>query len=93
MTDKLYLTGIDYSEFSILLREIIKEELQFVKSQSSTNDFLTVEELCNEFKMSKQTVYTKVSAGVLPHFKNGKRLLFSRHKIAEWINTRKRGAW
>ena len=37
-------------------------------------------------KRSKSTIYTLVSGKKIPHIKNGKRLLFNKEEIFEWLN-------
>lgn len=46
---------------------------------------LTLEELCNEFKISKQTLYNKLSRGNLdiPHFRVGRAIRFKSTDVAE----------
>jgi excisionase family DNA binding protein len=36
-------------------------------------------------KVSRKTIYSRVKAGTLPHARVGRKLLFSRQKLYQWI--------
>ncbi len=44
---------------------------------------LSIDELCEQINISKNTIYSHVSANMIPHYKIGKRLRF---KLDEVLN-------
>lgn len=53
--------------------------------QVKNNDILDVDEAAVLLKVSKRTVYNRVKAGTIPHVRVGRKLLFSRQKLNQWI--------
>jgi hypothetical protein len=92
MSQKIFLSEIELSEFELLVRQIIKEEVQSINSIDQSSDVLTINDLCREFKIAKQTVYRKTSrrasrgeGNKIPYSKVGKNLYFSRRAIKQWM--------
>jgi len=50
-----------------------------------TLSFMTVEEIAQMLRVPKSTVYKWVYMKKVPYLKVGKRLLFERHKVLQWI--------
>jgi hypothetical protein len=42
-------------------------------------------------KLSKNTLYGYTSQGIVPHFKQGKRLLFRKSQLDLWLSGKQRG--
>lgn len=53
--------------------------------QVKSNDILDVDEAAILLKVSRKTIYNRVKAGTLPHARVGRKLLFSRQKLQQWI--------
>jgi len=53
--------------------------------QVKSSDILDVDEAAVLLKVSKKTIYNRVKAGTLPHARVGRKLLFSRQKLHQWI--------
>ena len=49
------------------------------------NDILDVDEAAALLKVSRRTVYNRVRAGTIPHARVGRKLLFSRTKLNQWV--------
>jgi excisionase family DNA binding protein len=49
-------------------------------------DYLSLEQAAEFICRSKSTVYGMVTRGEIPNIKKGKRLLFKRTDLEEWIN-------
>lgn len=60
------------------LQEIAENEKQIDK-------ILHIDEACDLLKVTKITIYRKVKKNTIPHMKRGKRLLFSRNSLLEWL--------
>jgi excisionase family DNA binding protein len=53
--------------------------------QVKNSDILDVDETAILLKVSKKTIYNRVKAGTLLHARVGRKLLFSRQKLNQWI--------
>jgi len=49
-------------------------------------DILDVDEAAALLKVSKKTIYTRVKNNAIPHAKLGRKLLFSRAKLTQWVS-------
>jgi excisionase family DNA binding protein len=47
--------------------------------------YLSVGELSDYIKLSKSTIYKKTSSRLIPFMKSGKKLLFDKEAIDEWL--------
>lgn len=52
-----------------------------------TDRWLSVEEIAEYLGVSKDTVYTKVSAGTMPAHKVGRFWKFKKEEIDEWVKS------
>lgn len=59
----------------------------FVKPvpQIKNGDILDVDEAAALLKVSRKTIYNRVKAGTLPHARLGRKLLFNRQKLVQWV--------
>ena len=53
--------------------------------QVKNGDILDVDEAAILLKVSRKTIYNRVKARTLPHARVGRKLLFSRQKLSQWI--------
>ena len=79
------------------IKEILKklndiEQILFMKKEEENkfSEIMDVQEAGLFLKLTKSTIYTKVSRGELPAFKSGKRLLFSKAELLEYIQLNKK---
>jgi predicted DNA-binding transcriptional regulator AlpA len=85
---QIIINGMTASDFSELLRGIIREELQVIHQKLETEsrkDLMSINEFCSEYGLSKSVVYTRTSQRTNPHLKIGGRIYFSRKAIKEWL--------
>jgi excisionase family DNA binding protein len=47
--------------------------------------YLSVDELAGYLRLSKSTIYKGTMSHRIPHFKAGKKLLFSKDAIDQWL--------
>lgn len=47
--------------------------------------YLDVEEAASYLKLSKPSIYRRVSDNTIPHIKLGRRVLFERDTLDEWV--------
>ena len=66
------------------------EEAQFFDNRINV---ITVEELAVLFGLAPQTIRNWVAQGKLPYVKIGKRNMFLRRSVQEWINRKEEPQW
>lgn len=54
-------------------------------SKTERDEILEMDGICDLLKVTPITIYRKVSAGTIPYIKQGRKLLFSRNDILEWL--------
>ena len=88
MNDLLF-TPIRLSELELLIQNSVEKALKLhpVSQYPSTQpeQLLTIEEAAEFMRLSKATLYSKVSKGDLPFMKRSKRLYFSRTELLDYI--------
>jgi excisionase family DNA binding protein len=64
-----------------------EQQTTFIKPapQVKNGDILDVDEAAVLLKVSRRTVYNRVKAGTIPHARVGRKLLFSRAKLSQWV--------
>jgi excisionase family DNA binding protein len=73
------------------LESLIEKSVRRVLSESSTGKInegdvmLTVKEASQLLKLSVPTIYHFTSTRLIPYFKRGKRLYFSKDALMEWV--------
>lgn len=92
--EEITFTQLSVSE----LRQIIQEELskffsqyESISKQTSEQKVVDLNGLlkARPFIGSRSTVYKKVSSGLIPHSKSGKRLIFDLRLVDEWLLSNK----
>ena len=53
-------------------------------------DMIDIDEACAILNLKKSTIYAKVQNGAIPHYRPGKKLLFKRGELIEWMETGRR---
>lgn len=76
-----------------LIAEVFQEQLKEALSNensSRSEDRLLIEQASEFLGISKSTIYKATCKRLLPHFKKGRRLYFSRKELQQWIAEGKR---
>lgn len=83
---------LEFIKASLLEMGLLLKRIAGNNPQSSTNSssYLTVQEASDLLCIAKPTLYTRVSRQEIPHFKQGKRLLFKRSELVDLIERSKR---
>lgn len=82
----MFLANMQKAEFKAFLKEcfveILETEKNFLKDslQSRTDELLTIKEVCDLLKISRQTVYNLIDRGKIQRLRVGKSIRF---KISE----------
>lgn len=87
--NNVILTPISISEMRQLIREEMEASISknnYVTFDSLENEFLTVEETAKYINMAVSSVYGLVHTKRIPYIKRGKRLIFEKSKINEWLH-------
>jgi excisionase family DNA binding protein len=53
--------------------------------QVKNGDILDVDEAAVLLKVSRRTVYNRDKAGTIPHARVGRKILFSRAQLSQWV--------
>lgn len=77
-------TSMSWSFMENKLREIIREELE----SSSNNVLLTRDQACDFLQCSSTTLYYHMRDGGLPYSRLGRKLLFSKAALIEFISVK-----
>jgi len=90
--EKLTFDNLPQAIELILAKLAEIEQVLAIKKQSEDkfNEIMDVTEAGMFLKLTRSTIYTKVSRGELPAFKSGKRLLFSKTELLEHIQLNKK---
>jgi excisionase family DNA binding protein len=78
--------------FEIILEKLNSIEKAIEKLNTSSNigdDFMNIEQVSSFIGLAKPTVYGLVHKRQIPYFKVGKRLLFKKSNIVNWITSSK----
>jgi excisionase family DNA binding protein len=59
------------------------------KASAPKEDTIGIDEVAAILQLSKDTIYTKTHKKTIPHRKEGKKLLFSRKEIEDYLSDRK----
>lgn len=60
------------------------------KSGTPDDEFLNVQQVAGLIEESVASIYTRTSSRTIPFYKKGKRLLFKRSEILQWIESGKK---
>lgn len=84
-------------ELEEILVEVLRHSKEELVPRPSPSDkiqedpILSTEEAVGYLKLSKNTLYGYTSQGIIPHFKQGKRLLFRKSQLDLWLSGKQRG--
>ncbi|GAB5047512.1 helix-turn-helix domain-containing protein [Thermodesulfovibrio sp. TK110] len=72
-------------EIKALAKEIVKELIPLLKSQSKDDEILDFNQACEFLKCKKTWLYSKVSNNEIPYIKTGKYLKFRKSELSKWL--------
>lgn len=73
-----------------LLVDLVQRTNVPLEESNTGNEFINVKEVAAYLYLTFPTIYSKVHNGELPNYKRGKRLMFKKTEIDEWIAKGKR---
>jgi excisionase family DNA binding protein len=88
MNDNITIT-IGSNEFKKLLKEVLAEVIQENQlPQREASNIMDIQEAAAFLNLALPTLYAKTSKRIIPHYKQGKKLLFKRSELVAWIESR-----
>ena len=88
--ENLVFTQLSVQEVRKMIREEVRTALQECQSTlqvEDENDLMTIEELSAFINMAVTSIYGLIRRRQIPHIKRGKRLIFEKTKIIEWLKS------
>jgi len=85
----MVLTQLSESEVRRMIREEVTASISSTKiiSKEKEIEYLTIEDVANYINMAVSSVYGYVHTKRIPYIKKGKRLIFEKSKIDEWLQS------
>jgi len=87
--ENIVFTQLSVQEVRAMLREEVRtalKDLQPQPAKEESNELMTIEEVANYIHMAVPSVYGLVHFRKIPHIKRGKRLIFEKQQITEWLH-------
>ncbi|WZL88765.1 helix-turn-helix domain-containing protein [Salinimicrobium sp. 3283s] len=81
MKDLNLITGEDLKKLATELYQLSKQEAE----ENNQEDILNAKQAAKLLDLSPATIYGKTHRNEIPFFKQGKKLLFSRAALLEWL--------
>ena len=91
--ENMILMQLSAQEVRQILREEIKEALKNYQPSQKTSDeyeLMTIQETAEFINLTVSSVYGLVHRKLIPHVKRGKRLIFEKQVIIEWLKSGRR---
>lgn len=85
------IVQLDYNDLQTAIKNCLRESIDEIKSIPSPEplqDRITLLEACEITNQSKSQVYKLTMLNEIPFQKYGKKLVFSRKKLFEWMDSR-----
>lgn len=88
--ENLVFTQLSVTEVRKMLREEVQaviKDFQLPKPVEEINELLSIQQVAKFINMAVPTVYGLVHFKKIPHIKRGKRLIFEKKQIIEWLQS------
>ena len=85
MSEGIFLTGITLHQFTEMIRDVVRHEINNIKSPVQ-EEFLSRDEVSAILHLSKVTLYNLSKKGILTPKKVGGRVLYTRSQIDNVVN-------
>jgi excisionase family DNA binding protein len=74
-----------YSEILQLKEELRAQKQLAEKPKDDADQYLTIEQVAEFLNLKTPTIYTKVYKREIPYHKTGRKLMFSKRELTNWI--------
>lgn len=84
------------TEFTDIIKNVVIEtinnlsKVELAPLNSSQNELMDMDDIVKYLRLTKPTIYSKISKREIPHFKQSNRIYFDRVEIDNWIKSKKR---
>ncbi len=87
--ENLVFTQLSITEVRKMLREEVQAAINGIQSTKAenTDELLNIQEVAKFINMAVPSVYGLVHFKKIPHIKRGKRLIFEKKYILEWLQS------
>ena len=90
--ENVVFTQLTVAEIRTMLREEVRQAMKeslHMQEQSNEkeDDFMTIQEAAKFLSLAVPSVYGLVYQRKIPHIKRGKRLIFEKKQIIEWLRS------
>ena len=85
------IVQFDYAELQIVVKNCLIDAIQEIRSiptPEEISDRCTLPEACEITGLSRSLIYKLSMDGEIPRLKYGRRLVFSRKALNEWVTAR-----
>ncbi|BAU54650.1 helix-turn-helix domain-containing protein [Mucilaginibacter gotjawali] len=85
---KVFKTTLSIEELSSLIKEAVQSVINNEQNQIAATDdegFINFKQACEYLKLSRSTMYKLNMNNELPVHRKGKRLLFKKSELADWL--------
>lgn len=86
---QLFIEGIvkEAVETALTQNQELNASFQVQKQESNPIEFLDAGQAADFLHLAKQTLYTLTHKKKVPFYKNGKKILFKKHELQEWMDS------
>ena len=86
---QLFIEGIvkDAVETALTQNQELNASFQVQKQESNPIEILNADQAAEFLHLAKQTLYTLTHKKKVPFYKNGKKILFKKHELQEWMDS------
>jgi len=86
---QLFIEGIikDAVETALIQTQQLNSEFQVQKQESDPIEILNSDQAAEFLHLAKPTLYTLTHKRKVPFYKNGKKVLFKKHELQEWMDS------
>ncbi len=90
--ENIVFTQISIQEIRNILREEVRTAMKdFANSSTSQNpEYLSIEDVSKMLNLAIPSIYGLVHRKQIPYIKRGKKLIFEKTKIEEWLKNGRR---
>ena len=92
--EKITFTQLSVDDLKAIIREELKSYFMAnplnTKGSIPTDDFINIDQAAEFLRITKATIYSKVSRRELPSMKRGKRLFFSKEDLKGYLRKGRR---
>jgi len=76
-------------ELKAIILEALEEYFAAQSTPVTQNEFIDVVQAATLLNLAAATVYEKTSRKQLPHYKKGKKIMFKKSELVEWMESGK----